>query len=177
MTPTQREQFLEVIRNDRMIGNKTAAKRIGVVVTAKGIADEIASDPEFYADYCDARGRNHEEIRAAIRTRAIDGVEEPIYTPTGKLAGMRTVYSDRLLALMAKANLPEYRDRMAIEHTGSGGGPVVVQHERRLTLADVALFAGSLTGLGTSPRGELPAAREILAEPQQDQPPASNVSP
>lgn len=40
---------------------------------------------------------------------------------------------------------------------------ITVTHERRLTLADVAAFARTLPGLGDSPRGQLPAAGEVLA--------------
>ena len=56
--------------------------------------------------------RIREEIRLeraeqALEKRAIDGVKEEVYTPSGKLAGYRTRYSDKLLEVHLKALNPE----------------------------------------------------------------------
>jgi len=43
--------------------------------------------------------------------RAVDGVEEPLYSAAGKFLGYKTNYSDRLLELLLKADDPtRYRD-------------------------------------------------------------------
>lgn len=47
------------------------------------------------------------EAEEALKTRAITGVEEKVYTQSGKLAGTRTKYSDKLLEVMLKAENPE----------------------------------------------------------------------
>lgn len=53
-----------------------------------------------------------EEAEEALRHRAIKGVQEPIYTPTGKLAGHRTKFSDKLLEVHLKALAPDkYSDK------------------------------------------------------------------
>lgn len=48
-----------------------------------------------------------EDAEEALRTRAIKGVQEEVYTQSGKLAGTRTKYSDRLLEMHLKALDPE----------------------------------------------------------------------
>jgi hypothetical protein len=61
--------------------------------------------------------------------RAHDGVDEPIVGRIGKdLDGVVTTvkrYSDGLLQFLLKAHRPEvYKDRVAQEVSGPGGGPV-----------------------------------------------------
>lgn len=43
----------------------------------------------------------------AAHERAVDGVEEPLYSAQGKFLGSKRVYSDRLLELLLKADNPE----------------------------------------------------------------------
>lgn len=71
--------------------------------------------------------------------------------------------SDAMRLAWAKRWQPEYAattQRVEVDH---GPIEITVTHERRLTLADVAAFARTLPGLGDSPRGQLPAAGEVLA--------------
>jgi hypothetical protein len=57
-----------------------------------------------------------DEYRKILRVdsaheRAVDGVEEPLYSAAGKFLGYKTNYSDRLLELLLKADDPaRYRD-------------------------------------------------------------------
>jgi hypothetical protein len=37
----------------------------------------------------------------------VEGVEENVYSPSGKLVGTRRYYSDRLLEMLLKADAPE----------------------------------------------------------------------
>jgi hypothetical protein len=66
-----------------------------------------------------------EEYRSILRMdaghkRAVDGVEEPIYSPSGKYLGSKTLYSDKLLELLMKADNPErFRDRKEVAVTGT----------------------------------------------------------
>jgi hypothetical protein len=45
---------------------------------------------------------------------------------------MEQVYSDSLLALLARARLPEFREKQRIEHSGPGGGPIHFQRDPKL---------------------------------------------
>ena len=63
-------------------------------------------------------------------------------------------------------NLPENKGR-EITLTGDPSKPLVVGHEARLTLAHVVGLAERL-GLGSGASGELPAARNVLSEPEND---------
>lgn len=56
----------------------------------------------------------------AAHERAVEGVEDPIYSPSGKYLGSRRLYSDRLLELMIKADHPEkFRDRTQVDVVGT----------------------------------------------------------
>ena len=60
-----------------------------------------------------------ERAEEALRQRAIDGVKEEVYTQSGKLAGYRTRYSDKLLEIHLKALSPEkYSERHNHQVTG-----------------------------------------------------------
>lgn len=60
-----------------------------------------------------------ERAEDALRKRAIDGVKEEVYTQSGKLAGYRTRYSDKLLEVHLKAMDPDkYAERQ--NHKVSG---------------------------------------------------------
>jgi hypothetical protein len=50
--------------------------------------------------------------------RAVDGVDEPVYSASGKLAGYRKRYSDILLTLLLRAYNP---DRFGEKSQGGGG--------------------------------------------------------
>jgi hypothetical protein len=60
-----------------------------------------------------------ERAEQALEKRAIDGVKEEVYTQSGKLAGYRTRYSDKLLEVHLKALNPEkYSERHNHQVTG-----------------------------------------------------------
>lgn len=193
LTSNQRKQWLAAITLNPTIGNRAVLTKLGVTVdreytaahghkrtkqappSAAEIDMLLASDSDLRDEYERARGRHHDQLEAEAIRRGVDGVDEPVYTPSGKLAGMKRVYSDRLLLAVLKARHPAYRDTRHLELTGPNGGPVVIEHEKRLTLGDLHDFALTLPGLGSSPRGELPTARPILAQPKPGQPPTGDV--
>lgn len=165
ITEQQWQAFLSFIRANRTVGTKAAMLAAGVKMDKKAIA-ELLSDGDREDAYLAARGRSHERIRAAIAERAIDGVEEPIVSVKGEIVGYRRVYSDRLLGLMAKAYLPEYRDTRHLEVTGANGGPVDVQMGVDLSAVFGVLVATGAIKTGDSSRtaGEaLPAVAPVLA--------------
>lgn len=132
LTGKQRVAFLAYIREHPDCSVREAADHVGA--KRKQVRHLKATDEQFAADYRDARGYGDDKIRDELRRRAIEGVVEPVFGALGSIGGNsagtgivgeRRVYSDRLLGMMAKANLPEYRDR--VEHTGADGGPLEVK--------------------------------------------------
>ncbi len=61
-----------------------------------------------------------ERIAEAIHERAILGVDEPQFYK-GDVCGHITRYSDRLLELLAKRHIPEFRDHMTTDLNVKGG--------------------------------------------------------
>lgn len=62
----------------------------------------------------------------AVR-RAYTGVIKPIYQG-GKKVGSVKEYSDTLLIFLMKGRMPEkYKDRIANEHTGKDGAPIITE--------------------------------------------------
>jgi hypothetical protein len=88
-----------------------------------------------------------EETRKIVRLdeahkRAVDGVSEPVYSPSGKYLGDKIRYSDSLLQMFLKADHPDkFADRQKIETTG------VVLHMQmglRETVRDKPLEQGDI---------------------------------
>lgn len=70
-------------------------------------------------------------VATAVR-RAVEGVTEPVFQG-GMHVGDRQVYSDRLLEQQLKARVPEFRDKVGIEHSGGvsvTAGVLVVAADR-----------------------------------------------
>ncbi len=66
-----------------------------------------------------------DEYRQVLRSdaaheRAVDGVEEAVFSPSGKCLGSRRVYSDRLLELLLKSDNPEkFSDKRRVDFRGT----------------------------------------------------------
>ncbi|HEY4035875.1 MAG TPA: hypothetical protein VGL94_18110 [Ktedonobacteraceae bacterium] len=81
-------------------------------------------DETFSARFHIAEQEANDIIRAELFRRAIQGVTKPVVS-LGKVVYqdgkplMERVYSDNLLSLLAKARLPEFREKHSIEHSGS----------------------------------------------------------
>ncbi len=66
-----------------------------------------------------------DEYRQVLRSdaaheRAVEGVEEAVFSPSGKCLGSRRVYSDRLLELLLKADNPEkFSDHKKVDIRGT----------------------------------------------------------
>lgn len=172
LTGEQKAKLLELVAADRKIGTVAAAREAGVEGSRARIREAIQADDDLVAQLEEARGRGPETIREEIRRRAIDGVEEPVFH-NGDVVGSVTKYSDRMLAMMAKANLPEYRDEtdVNIHVGGADGGPIEVEGRAVVGLAAVNELAarlglGALVGLDAgAARHALPAAQDVLPDP------------
>jgi len=80
---------------------------------SKQMVDHYAQrNPEFAELQEQALGLHKSEIEETIRSRAMDGVEEPKFTSGGKLVGYITRYSDQLLLAYARRHIPEYREKV-----------------------------------------------------------------
>ena len=142
----------------------------------------IATEPDFAESYREARGYGRDHIRAELKRRAFDGVEEVTEKRDGEgaLVERTTVLkrSDRLLLAMAGAYLPEFSERLEV--TGAGGGPIELS-QRGATLADVARVlydAGALDGIlgrGGLPDVEVSGAPALLAAAADGEPAAGSV--
>lgn len=109
LTTEQREAFLAAVHENPGAGHIATLRRLGIPGTRAQlhqiVADQLKTDIETQ------RG---DQIRSTILARAIIGIQDPVYTPSGKLAGYKTVYSDRLLDLAAKMWLEEGQPRVNI---------------------------------------------------------------
>lgn len=93
-------------------------------------------DEAFSLKFKQAELDANDVVRAELFRRAVQGVEEPVvsmgklvYVEDEKKKGQMkplTVrkYSDQLLSLLAKARMPEFRDKQQVEMSGPGGGPL-----------------------------------------------------
>lgn len=121
-------------------------------------------DPEFREQWMEARGYGPERIRSAMAERAIDGVPRPVFQG-GKKIGETIEYSDHLLALMARANLPEYA---VADHSTTNLDIDVKIDKREVNFAgafEVLARAGALEAAGFG--DVVPPAREIQPAPPE----------
>ena len=81
-------------------------------------------DETFMLRYQQAEAEANDVIRAAIFRRAIQGIDKPLHyqgrlvkDENGKPATVKE-YSDTLLIFLAKARMPEFRDKQQVELSG-----------------------------------------------------------
>lgn len=170
--------------NARMTGTSADGRRIGELRAR--IKQLLAREPAFAEEYADARGYGQDQIRQALYERAIEGYDETTETidSDGAVETKKTRKVDnRVLALMAKARLPEYADHATVEVRGGGGGAIQVEDrspklEATLNLlvqivgpdAGAAVVEGRAAGRaldGGVPDRALPDAGDVLAEPPE----------
>lgn len=113
--------FLKVLGKTGLI-NKSAA---AAGVHPSTVYEHIQHDPEFKAEVERVRTDFNERLEAEAYRRAVDGYDEPVYQK-GERVGFRRVFSDGLLTLMLKKNIPEYRDKITADVNHSGSAVLVV---------------------------------------------------
>lgn len=119
-TPRRREKFLEVFRRTGLL-NKSAE---AVDVHPETVRRARKDDADFAADYDEALQYFREILEEEATRRAIEGCQEEIYYQ-GDVCGTRRNYSDRMLELLLKRHIPEFRDKHTVDMT-VGGGVLVV---------------------------------------------------
>lgn len=120
--------FLEALK---IAGNVTEACTLAGVgrATVYRWRDE---DPAFKADWEAACDFAWDGLEREAYRRAREGWEEPVYQG-GELVGHVRKFSDTMLVTMLKAKrAKEFRDNHAVEHTGPGGGPIVLDLSKML---------------------------------------------
>lgn len=169
VTEEERAAFLEYVEKHPSSSIREAAEHVG---RRRWEFRALLGEEEFEAAYLEARGRDPEAIRAEIRRRAIDGVEEPVYYQ-GDVVGQVTRYSDSLLAKLAEAHLPEFQ-KNTLPDPGTDGALIAVERRVIVGIGDVVGLAAEL-GISLErrvdrepARGELPPAPPVLPDPPSD---------
>lgn len=110
------ERKLEYLAALEVLGEHQAAADV-VGINARTARTHRTEDPEFAADCEVAVERFRNGLTAEARRRAVEGWDEPVYQGGAKV-GVKRMYSDRLLEQMLKAKVPEFRDKLGVEHSG-----------------------------------------------------------
>lgn len=112
LTPHARMRFLAEIREH---GNVSRAARV-IGISRRTAYSVRETDSEFRDDWDEARAEGLDKLEAEARRRAEQGVLKPVYQK-GRHVGVVREYSDTLMSLLLKANLPQkYREAVAHEH-------------------------------------------------------------
>jgi len=156
LTDEQRAAFLAAVKKNPKAGNIAALKQLDLVnsngfsPTRGQLRRLLESEEDLEQEAMEARGHVWAKVESVVWEVAQDK-DHPKWDRAAQMLGF------------ARGG-PAFgrHDRVEVEHTGV----VVVEHERRLTLGDVAALARELAGSGGGVGGVVPVAREILAAPE-----------
>jgi hypothetical protein len=99
-------------------------------VPRRTVYDWIDNDEDFVKDLEKSKLIAVEALEDEALRRAFEGTERPVYQG-GKKVGKIREYSDTLMVMLMKGNLPEkYKERFSGELTGKGGGPIKTHHTK-----------------------------------------------
>ena len=91
------------------------------------IKDFRKVSPAFNMLAQDAKQTFNESLEREMYRRAVEGVEEPVFYQGQKLEHKITRYSDRLMEVSVRGNIPEkYKENYLDPHAGSSTGVMVV---------------------------------------------------
>ena len=119
-TDELKERFCQKLAKCGLIAK--SAHAIGV--SHRTIEEHRKKDPEFLAAFEQAMALYRDRVEQEVHDRAIEGWEEPVFYQ-GKQTSTKLVKSDRLLELLAKRYVHEYRERFQGEINVKGGVLVV----------------------------------------------------
>jgi hypothetical protein len=98
-------------------------------IPRRTVYDWREKDEEFEKDFQKSRIIAADALEDEAVRRAHEGILKPVFQG-GKKVGTIREYSDTLMVLLLKGNLPErYKDRFSGELSGQGGGPIKHQHK------------------------------------------------
>jgi hypothetical protein len=120
LTEARREKFLGELRTNGGLVRRAAQAASPHSTGARGalqtFRDEAARNPEFRAAWEDAEADGLAALESEAVRRAYSGWQErPILDKDGNTRGHVHKYSDRLMEIILKAKLPEYRDRAYLD--------------------------------------------------------------
>lgn len=112
-------------------------------VTRQAVYARRDIDDAFRSAMVEAKEQANAALEAEALRRATKGTLKPIFYQGAKCGAVRE-FSDTLLIVLLKANMPEkYRENARIEHAGVPGSPIAVAVEHDFS----KLSAGELTEL------------------------------
>lgn len=126
-TKSKKRRFLEKFSQ---CGSKSqAATEVGVSTST--VSYHLDNDGVFEQQYRDAKLFYDESVvEGEIIRRGVEGVDEDIfatYKGEATIIGTKTIYSDKMLELYAKANIPKYKDKSSIVDVNTSGVLIVNQ--------------------------------------------------
>ena len=128
-TPQVQETFLKLYRGNGVI-NRSAHD---LKISPETPRQHAKKHPEFAARMAQALQDYRDVLEMEAHRRAVEGIDKPVYYK-GSVVGHIREYSDRMLELKLKRNIPEYRDRHTLDVTHGGG--VLVVHRVAETSED-----------------------------------------
>ncbi len=115
----------------------------------------LKTDPEYAKAFEQAKLDACDMLEKEALRRAVAGVEEVTYDKEGKVVSTKKRYSDTLLIVLMKANMPDkYIERRAIELAGTVAVKATVVPAEELTDVELATIAArGRHGAATPPQG------------------------
>lgn len=143
ITQRQRIIFLDVLRTT---GNISASAR-AANISARAAHGLKAHDDEFSQEWDLAKDESIDELEAALRKRAIEGVEKPVYY-AGKECGIQRSYSDSLGMYILKAHRGDGLQYTDIEAKDEKQGPLEVS-AREVLIEKLEAMTRNISGVKT----------------------------
>lgn len=84
-------------------------------VSPSTVRSHLTTDPVFKAAYDEAMNDFKEHVETEIYRRAISGWDEEVYQQ-GEYVGTIRKFDSRLLELLAKRHIPEYKEKFEVQH-------------------------------------------------------------
>lgn len=112
----RKHHFLQMMRLTGQL--QRSAQESGI--SPSTVHNHLKSDPDFKLAHDEAYGDFKESIEMEVMRRAIMGWEEPVYQQ-GVLAGTVRKFDSRLLEMLAKRHIPEFKEKYTVEHAVAPG--------------------------------------------------------
>lgn len=128
----QKEIFLEQLART---GNVTSAARMAGWKYPT-VAEQFREiDPDFAFAWADAKRRANDALEMEARRRAVEGVQEPVFHK-GEIVGSVTKYSDKLLEVILKAEMPEKYREMQLASSDQPGVLMIPRSSEERDITD-----------------------------------------
>lgn len=118
--PDVEKEFLDYFQDTGRVAD--SATHVGM--TANGILLHRKAHPEFEERYQAAYSVFRDTINKEVYNRAVFGTPRPIFYK-GEVVGRISECSDRMLEMLAKRHMPEYREKQQLDVNLSAGVLVV----------------------------------------------------